>query len=1326
MKISHIILIFSFIFFIGTVQATWWDSSFKYKRPIEINSSSDLTDYQIAINVTYDSNMQTDFSDIRFTNGEENVSLDYWIEDKVDGEWAYVWVEVDSIDTNNGTQAYMYYGNSGASSASNGTNTFEFFDDFDAFSGWEITSGLTVTSGVLKQDADGEWIRRSTGTQAETFTSGIIEFRAKFTTGTTGNTVIGFANSGVAPFAIVSSRYNPSGIKCFTNYDDGQGTEETDLGTTYLDEWHTWKIVRNSSGTYYYRDGNHIATHRSDTTTNIGILARTWGNTQEIDWIKFYNTNEELQWEIDFDEDMFFLYNDVNVSVNNSIVTVNSHSTSEWGKYVTLNVKPFKLNTALRARGKYGSIVSSENSKHMAAGVKEYASDADVNHVTIAVDQDDYPNNLRYTSGNGSSATYGSFDNQYTDWITQEIIRTSNKNIYKVVGEETKEVTTNIMQDDVYISIHSCSSPSDLKTDWILVRKYTDPEPTYSIGSEESSDTTPPTVTLNSPPDNYKTSSTTITFNCTASDDTNLENVTLYHNCGQSWGANGTNSSPTNNSPVIFTRTLSECINAKWNCYACDNSSNCAFASSNRTFSIDTTPPTLSFTPPTEPNGTAISRNWTEVNITIDESNLDTFKFNWNSTNYTFYDDSLVLALNFNNNSAIGENDTKAVDISQYGNNGTIHGATYTDGKFGKALSFDGDGDYVDCGSDSSLNISNGTIIAWVKRTADAPEFFGIVSTDAAGLNDGDMVLGITSAQKFFFMLCDGATEYEIYSNEATTINQWYFIAVTFGSGGMKMYVNNVEQDDTNTFTGGMKPVQNLLVGSRRTDKWYHNGTIDAIRIYNRALTADEIKMHYLSEFQKYNSTQYRFYNNVTDLEDGTYTYYGWANDTAGNSNQTETRTLTVDTTPPAITITYPTSNSVKNNYIINGTSTDTNLNYTNISIKQGATIINSTTNTSSSWEVSLYVPDGVYNITATAYDDAGNSNSTTVTNVTIDTTPPTTTATAVKDDGSSYTFGTWTSSSYVNVTLSCSDSGAGCNTTLYCTDTDNTCTPNITYSSPVHITTEGTSYIRFRSNDTVGNLETTKSETIKISTTPPTVTINSPSSKTYYTTTLQLITTISDPNLDTCWYSLNNINTTFDCVSTTFTASSGSNTITVYANDTYNNIGNASVTFTCTTPPAGGGPAYVPIKQPSAMKLIVSPELLSVNRSVQKNITLIWDGDPAICKINVSPEIREYVILPELNHFITELPEVLIESRETTIPVKIKAIKPAQGTITFIIETLYETTSTKIPVIIEPAPVNLTSSPAPTTTISKPVFLGLLILIGIIAYLIWPENEVK
>jgi len=127
-------------------------------------------------------------------------------------------------------------------------------------------------------------------------------------------------------------------------------------------------------------------------------------------------------------------------------------------------------------------------------------------------------------------------------------------------------------------------------------------------------------------------------------------------------------------------------------------------------------------------------------------------------------------------------------------------------------------------------------------------------------------------------------------------------------------------------------------------------------------------------------------------MPDGNYEWNCLAYDNKSSSDWADSNfSLVIDTTPPIISIISPSNNDYLNSNLItiNGTSTDTNLNYTNISIKQGTTIINSTTTTSSSWEVNLSVPDGVYNITATAYDKAGNSNSTTVINITIDATPP-------------------------------------------------------------------------------------------------------------------------------------------------------------------------------------------------------------------------------------------------------------------------------------------------------------------------------------------------
>jgi len=136
-------------------------------------------------------------------------------------------------------------------------------------------------------------------------------------------------------------------------------------------------------------------------------------------------------------------------------------------------------------------------------------------------------------------------------------------------------------------------------------------------------------------------------------------------------------------------------------------------------FTYDTEAPSLQFVLPTEPNETIINRTWTQANMTIDSTDLELFKFNWNGTNYTFYNDSLILGMNFNNNSAIGENSTYMADISSYGNNGACDSGSGTcpswtsNGKFGGAFIFDGD--YIEVNDSPSLDITDKiTISGWI------------------------------------------------------------------------------------------------------------------------------------------------------------------------------------------------------------------------------------------------------------------------------------------------------------------------------------------------------------------------------------------------------------------------------------------------------------------------------------------------------------------------------------------------------------------------------------------------------------------------------------
>jgi hypothetical protein len=102
-----------------------------------------------------------------------------------------------------------------------------------------------------------------------------------------------------------------------------------------------------------------------------------------------------------------------------------------------------------------------------------------------------------------------------------------------------------------------------------------------------------------------------------------------------------------------------------WNCKATDTNGNSAFAPANYTLRIDATNPSLNWQSPDD--NSYNTQQTTEINLTITEPNLDNFKFRWwngiSWINSTFYSNSLVLALNFNKNSNIGECYDEATQI---------------------------------------------------------------------------------------------------------------------------------------------------------------------------------------------------------------------------------------------------------------------------------------------------------------------------------------------------------------------------------------------------------------------------------------------------------------------------------------------------------------------------------------------------------------------------------------------------------------------------------------------------------------------------------------
>ena len=186
-------------------------------------------------------------------------------------------------------------------------------------------------------------------------------------------------------------------------------------------------------------------------------------------------------------------------------------------------------------------------------------------------------------------------------------------------------------------------------------------------------------------------------------------------------------------------------------------------------------------------------------------------------------------------------------DSSGNDNDGTIYGATWVDGKFGKALSFDGIDDYVDCGDSESLRLgtSDFTIAVWFKENTGVSSHGSLISKGTYAAN-GEYAIYVFNGDHIRYCF-EGDCEH----GDHTGLNdwQWHFM-VSVQNGSVNRGYIDCELDAENTdmsvdITTNKHQgigVRNLGVdGSTNLADAYFNGIIDEVFIFKRALSEEEI-----------------------------------------------------------------------------------------------------------------------------------------------------------------------------------------------------------------------------------------------------------------------------------------------------------------------------------------------------------------------------------------------------------------------------------------------------------------------------------------------------
>lgn len=158
-------------------------------------------------------------------------------------------------------------------------------------------------------------------------------------------------------------------------------------------------------------------------------------------------------------------------------------------------------------------------------------------------------------------------------------------------------------------------------------------------------------------------------------------------------------------------------------------------------------------------------------------------------------------------------------------------------------FSFNGTSNYINCGNNVSVQHASAiTMAAWVKPVSST----GLGNIMSKNMNSG-----------YRFRIANGQLWWYVSGNSVTggscPNGAWAYCVVTGDSSGLKAYVNGeLVVSNAVAYAPTSAVTNNLYIGCDYATHEHFNGTIATAAIYNRALTAAEVK-------QNFNATRGRF-----------------------------------------------------------------------------------------------------------------------------------------------------------------------------------------------------------------------------------------------------------------------------------------------------------------------------------------------------------------------------------------------------------------------------------------------------------------------------------
>ena len=211
--------------------------------------------------------------------------------------------------------------------------------------------------------------------------------------------------------------------------------------------------------------------------------------------------------------------------------------------------------------------------------------------------------------------------------------------------------------------------------------------------------------------------------------------------------------------------------------------------------------------------------------------------------------DGLVLCLDAASKRSYPGTGTTWTDLVGSNNGTLVNGPTFDSSNAGNIV-FDGTDDYINMGDILSAP-SSLSIFSWVN--CDVFVEFPIVIKGIGAVGTREYGLFIFSGVVRGYVADESAGDVD-YVDGATSLStgSWFNVGMTWTGSTLSVYLNGSLDNSTSTSVSEIENLSSPLTIGKDTSPDYANGKISNVSIYNRALTADEVRQNYLSTKERY------------------------------------------------------------------------------------------------------------------------------------------------------------------------------------------------------------------------------------------------------------------------------------------------------------------------------------------------------------------------------------------------------------------------------------------------------------------------------------------